>query len=81
MAKTSFVTKTQAQVMRHMLVGRAHLKWDGQVWHYSHVLPDCPTTVRGSTVAALMRGGLLTQGFDITSLTEAGVKAAQNVPV
>ena len=70
------MTKAQLRVIRHMFVAKTYLKSrsDGN-WRYSN---GDDTLVRKSTVNALMRGGLITPGFDASSLTAAVIQEAKN---
>lgn len=71
------MTKAQQQILSHMYLRRTHLIRKGEgVWHYSRSTPGDGVSIRSRTVNAMMRDGLITVGFDASSLTEAGLKAA-----
>jgi hypothetical protein len=71
------MTKAQQQILVHMYQQRTHLIRKGEgVWHYSHSTISDGVSIRSRTVSAMMREGLITMGFDASSLTEAGLKVA-----
>lgn len=58
-----------------MLNTKQYLKRKGEnIWCFSHD----NRTIRESTVTALMRGGFITQGFELSNLTNNGRQIAIN---
>jgi hypothetical protein len=67
------MTKAQRQTLVDMLTGKQYLKRKGDaIWCFSHDR----RTIRESTVLALMRDGLVTQGFESCTLTNEGRRVA-----
>lgn len=66
-------SKTQLAVIKHMFLAKTYLRRKGYAsWVYSHSTPGDGTMIREATVRALMQGGLITPGFDTSSLTSEG---------
>jgi hypothetical protein len=71
------MTDAQQKILIHMFRERMHLIRKGEgIWHYSRSTPGDGVSIRSRTVNAMMREGLITMGFDASSLTEAGLKIA-----
>lgn len=78
------MTKVQLRVLRHMLLLKAFLqRKTGRTWCYLATGGEIRgTTIRQSTVDALIKGGYAKPGENgIVGLTVAGIYRAQNAIV